>query len=149
MTTASPMSATSRRAVIGSAFVLGFALTFTTTSFRTLAVPWYEPLARQWRVATKAGSAASPAMDWYGRLAVAALAAASSAGVAAAGVRVLGREPAPGSFGPVALAVNTAVLFWLCATAYAWTLSHRAISPTPPMSFETTSARSEPERLDR
>lgn len=130
------MSPTSRRAVIGAAFVLGFAIVFTSTSFRTVSVPWYEPLARTWHLATKAGTAASPAMDWYGRLTVALAAAALVAAAVALGVRLLGREPARDSFGPVALAINTAVLFWSCAAAYAWTLAHRPISPTPPMAFE-------------
>lgn len=143
------MSATSRRAVIGAAFVLGFALMFTSTSFRAIAVPWYEPLARRWLVATRAGSAASPAMDWYGRLVVASAGAAVTAAVVAVGVRLLGREPAAGSFGPMALAINTAVLFWACAAAYAWTLAHRPISPPPPMSFEAAPGHAEPERIRR
>ncbi len=130
------LSPTSLRAVTGAAFVVAFALAFTSTSFRTVAVPWYEPLARRWVVASQAGTPASPAMDWYGRgllaLGVATLVAIATAFVA----RVVGREPREHEFGPTALAINVGVLFWLCAIAYAWTLAHRSLPPTPPMAFE-------------
>ncbi|MFN7952601.1 MAG: hypothetical protein U0610_12830 [bacterium] len=133
------LSPASFRAVTGAAFVLAFALVFTSTSFRTVAVPWYEPLARRWVTASHAGTPASPAMDWYGRAALAGGAAVLVAAVTALVARVAGREPGAQAFGPVALAINVGALFWLCAIAYAWTLAHRSLAPTPPMAFEALS----------
>lgn len=136
------LSPTSLRAVTGAAFVVAFALAFTSTSFRTVAVLWYEPLARRWVVASHAGTPASPAMDWYGRGLLAMGAATLVAITAALVARVLGREPREHAFGPIALAINVGVLFWLCAIAYAWTLAHRSLPPTPPMAFEARAGAS-------
>lgn len=133
------LSPTARRALTAALGTITFCLVFTGLSLRPRAVPWYDPIGRQWAVVLRWPTPAQPGMDWYGRLLVASATAVGVAGaVHLVTARVRSSIPAD-SFLPMALAINTLMAFWLCAFVYVWTLGHRELRPTPPMAFERTS----------
>jgi len=103
-----------------------FALTLALPAFVRVPLPWYHPAERSW---TFEVNASGIAMDFYGRVALASLAAALAAAAMYVIARRARREPSRRITAVVA--VWAVSLTMLAITFYTWRLVHRTVTPPP------------------
>lgn len=104
--------------------LLAFSASFVgTATAEGVSLPWYEPLQRRWQFAISSPTDVS--MDWYSRVGLSLLFAASTAAVV---FFIARRRTIP------ATALRAASIWSLAMTVlglflYAWTLGNRVILP--------------------
>jgi hypothetical protein len=121
-----------RGARLLAAFVVarvGFGLAYLVSSLRPTALFWYHPLLRAWTLEVRP---ADFAMDWYGRTALAIVAAlVLGAGTFAAGAKgPFSRALARPSF-VLGLAHAAALVVLVDFVYFGWVLTHQAPAPLP------------------
>ena len=106
---------------------IAFALALAFPAFVPVALPWYHPVDRSW---TLEAHATGVAIDFYGRLLFASLAAACAAAATYVFARrVLRRDPS--SRITAVFTVWAVSLTVLVIAFYTWRLVHRTLTPAP------------------